>query len=134
MPATSVHRFVQRRLNGEAMYRRPENQLDFCDRLADLIDDQSEWSQATFGRDSERGPIGALKHLEKEAVEAQKAVPFPSDLREELADCLLLLLDATRRGHFNLDDIVRAAQAKMVVNKARTWPKPTSDEPVEHVR
>lgn len=116
------------------MYRRPENQLDFCDRLADLIEDQSEWSQATFGRDSERGPIGALKHLEKEAVEAQKAVQFPSDLREELADCLLLLLDATRRGHFNLDDIVRAAQAKMVVNKQRTWPKPTSDEPVEHVR
>lgn len=116
------------------MFRRTENQIDFCNRLADLIEDQSAWSQSTFGRDSERGPIGPLKHLEKEAVEAQKAVLHPCDLREELADCFLLLLDATRRSGHNLDDIVKAARVKMMVNKARVWPKPTSDEPVEHVR
>src|SRR5688500_7375797 len=55
--------------------------------------DQAEWSQATFGSDDERGPIGALKHLAKEAVEAQAA---PDD-EEEYADCLLLILDAARR-------------------------------------
>lgn len=116
------------------MYRRLKNQEDFCDRLADLIEDHARWSQETFGRDSASGPVGPLKHLEKEAVEAQKAVQLPSDFREELADCFLLLLDAIRRGRFNLDDIVEAARAKMVLNKQRQWSKPIDDEPVEHIR
>ncbi|MBF9651862.1 DUF550 domain-containing protein, partial [Streptococcus pseudopneumoniae] len=37
--------------------------LDFFERLAD-------WSAETFGPRSHRGPIGPLKHLEKEAREA----------------------------------------------------------------
>jgi NTP pyrophosphatase (non-canonical NTP hydrolase) len=115
------------------MDRRPENQLEFCDKLADLIDDQAEWSQATFGTDSERGPTGALKHLAKEAVECIDAIGTP-DYRTELADCLLLLLDAGRRGGVSFEQIVYAARTKMIENKGRTWPKPTSDEPVEHVR
>ncbi len=98
--------------------------------LDDLARDQAEWSQATFGKDSDRGPIGALKHLEKEARECQAA---PTD-REEYADCLLLLLDAARRAGISPCGLIRAAQAKMVVNKARTWPKPVDDTPVEHVR
>jgi hypothetical protein len=55
---------------------------------------QMTWSQATFGSDEVRGPIGALRHLEKEAKEAQDAT---GDI-VEYADCLLLLLDASRRG------------------------------------
>ena len=52
----------------------------------------AEWSQATFGTDAERGAIGPLKHLEKEAREAQEALdPI------EIADCLLLVFDAARR-------------------------------------
>ena len=35
-------------------------------------DQQAEWSRATFGSDTERGPLGPLKHLEKEAKEAQE--------------------------------------------------------------
>ena len=107
--------------------------VDFADKFTDLIRDQADWSQATFGSDSERGPMGALKHLEKEARECQEAVGTP-ELREELADCLLLLLDASRRAGIKPTQLVEAAQAKMVKNKERTWPKPTSDEPVEHVR
>lgn len=115
------------------MYRTPEYQMDFCDKLADLIDDQAEWSQKTFGTDTERGPIGALKHLAKEAEECIEAVGTP-EYATELADCFLLLLDAGRRGGVPLSRILTAAQAKMIENKARVWPKPTSDEPVEHVR
>lgn len=105
----------------------------FADKFTCLVIDQSEWSQATFGSDAERGPMGALKHLEKEARECQEAIGTP-ELKTELADCLLLLLDAARRGGIRPMQLVEAAQEKMVINRSRTWPKPTSDEPVEHVR
>lgn len=98
-----------------------------------LVVDQAEWSQATFGADTERGPMGALKHLEKEARECQDAVGTP-ELLEEMADCLLLLIDASRRARFSPTQLVEAALEKLEKNKRRTWPKPTSDEPVEHVR
>lgn len=98
--------------------------------LADLVQQQAKWSQATFGLDSERGPLGPLKHLEKEARECQAA---PSDLTE-YADCLLLLLDAARRAGFTEMQLIDEAVAKLQVNKTRKWPKPTSDDPVEHCR
>ncbi len=104
--------------------------LEFAEKFRDLISDQAEWSQRTFGSDQERGPIGALKHLEREAVEAQND---PASA-EEYADCFLLILDAARRAGIKPMQLVEAAQAKMVKNKARQWPKPISDEPVEHVR
>lgn len=111
--------------------------VDFAGKFIDLVRDQSKWSQATFGSDRERSCLGALRHLEKEAAEAAQAFRehgVGDELREELADCFLLLLDASRRAGIKPMQLVEAAQAKMVTNKARTWPKPTSDEPVEHVR
>ncbi len=100
-------------------------------RLRELWVSQSEWSQKTFGTDQERGPIGALKHLEREAKEAWEN---PSDI-VEYADCLLLILDASRRAGFALEALVDAACAKHEVNKGRTWPAPAEgDEPTEHVR
>ena len=98
--------------------------------LYDLARDQSEWSQATFGTDAERGPMGALKHLEREAREAQENPTEP----EEYADCFLLILDAARRAGIKPTELMRHALAKMEINKARSWPKPTSDEPVEHIK
>lgn len=100
------------------------------DALYDLVVDQREWSEATFGADSVRGPMGALKHLEREAREAQATPDNP----EEYADCLLLILDASRRAGIKPLELIRHAQAKMKINRARTWPAPTSDEPVEHVK
>jgi NTP pyrophosphatase (non-canonical NTP hydrolase) len=103
--------------------------------LSDLIKDQGAWSQATFGTDSERGPIGALKHLGKETIEAQLAWTMVEicEFKEEMADCLILLLDASRRGGISFQELVDEAAKKMTINKERQWPKPTSDEPVEHI-
>lgn len=98
--------------------------------LYELAHDASVWSQATFGADSVRGPIGPLKHLEKEAREAQDSI----DDESEYADCLLLVLDAARRAGMGPLALVRAAKAKMIINKQRTWPVPTDDNPVEHLR
>ncbi len=93
---------------------------------------QAEWSRATFGSDTERGPLGPLKHLAKEAAEAQAGPPW--DL-SEFVDCLFLICDSTRRAGFTYDQLLAAAWAKLEVNKARTWTKPTKgDEAVEHVR
>jgi protein gp37 len=112
--------------------------------LRDLVHDQSQWSQATFGADSIRGPIGPLRHLVKEAAEAIEAAETESAcgemvagmLKVEIADCLLLVLDANRRAGFTVSELVKAAAEKMVVNKGRAWPKfdPTrTEQPVEHV-
>lgn len=100
--------------------------------LQKFWDQQSEWSQRTFGTDQQRGPIGALKHLAKEAVEAQADV---GNL-EELVDCLFLVCDATRRSGFTCSELLAAAFVKLEKNKKRIWPRPdfTNNEPVEHVR
>lgn len=90
----------------------------------------SEWSQATFGTDQERGPVGSLKHLAKEV---QEVLADPTDIIE-FADLLFLVFDSTRRAGFTPEQLIEAANAKLAVNKSRQWQKPTSDEPVEHVR
>lgn len=110
-----------------------QTSIEFGDRFRDLVADHSEWSQATFGSDDERGPMGALKHLEKESVEAQGAVGTDG-LKEEIADCFLLILDASRRAGMKPMQLVEVAIDKMAVNKERKWPRPTDDTPIEHVR
>ena len=102
-------------------------------RLWMLANDQRKWSERTFGSDQERGPLGALKHLEKEAREAQQAVGTP-EIRMELADCFLLLIDASRRAGVDMEDLIDAAREKHAINRMRKWPKPMDDEPVEHVK
>jgi|ERR1700722_87429 len=105
--------------------------------LADLVEAHNEWSRKTFGSDEERGPLGPLKHLEKEAVEAQVWGKYPEDkeaFAEEMADCFLLVLDAARRGGIKPMQLIEAAQAKVKKNRSRQWPKTSADEPVEHIR
>lgn len=105
------------------------NCIEICDELDELIRDQAIWSQATFGPDTERGPVGALRHLAKEAIEAAEN---PDDL-EEYADCFLLILDAMRRKGCRFQTLVREAAKKMQKNKLRNWPTPEPDQPVEHI-
>lgn len=97
-----------------------------------LWDEIEEWSNATFGNETERGPVGALTHLSREALEA---AAHPSD-ETEYADCLILLMDATRRSCTSWDEVVMAALRKMAVNRTRYYPKPEpgNDEVVEHDR
>lgn len=104
---------------------------DMGDAITDLWETQSEWSQRTFGSDAVKGPIGSLKHLAKEV---QETLADPTD-RSEYADLLILICDSSRRAGMTLGELLAAANAKMVVNQARTWPKPTNlNEPVEHDR
>ena len=110
-------------------------------------EEQSRWSQATFGLDSERGPAGPIKHLKKEIEEVTQSlnrvavlngVWYPSfeyeHLKEEMADLLFLVFDAARRSGMTLDDLSDSAFRKLEKNKKRTWNKPVDGQPCEHVR
>lgn len=99
----------------------------------DFAHDLRDWSSETFGSKEFRGPVGALKHLEKEAREAYLETD-PEKLREEIADCCFLVLDAAWREGMSFADLVEECQKKLVKNRSRVWTKPTSDEPVEHDR
>lgn len=87
----------------------------------------AEWSQATFGN---VGPIGPLKHLSKEALEAAEQ---PGDL-SEWADMQFLLWDAQRRAGITDDQITQAMIDKLAVNKQREWPEPKDGEPRQHIK
>ncbi|HDC4427969.1 TPA: DUF550 domain-containing protein [Enterobacter asburiae] len=87
----------------------------------------AEWSQATFG---DVGPIGPLKHLSKEALEAAAE---PDDL-SEWADMQFLLWDAQRRAGISDGEITAAMEEKLKVNMARQWPEPKDGEPRLHIK
>lgn len=89
--------------------------------------EHAEWSQATFG---DVGPIGPLKHLSKEALEAAAQ---PDDL-SEWADMQFLLWDAQRRAGITDEQITQAMIEKLAVNKQRSWPEPKDGEPRLHIK
>lgn len=88
--------------------------------------EHAEWSQATFGN---VGPVGPLKHLSKEALEAAAE---PDD-HSEWADMQFLLWDAQRRAGITDEQITQAMIEKLAVNKQRSWPEPKDGEPRLHI-
>lgn len=89
--------------------------------------EHAAWSQATFG---DVGPVGPLKHLSKEALEAAAE---PGDL-SEWADMQFLLWDAQRRAGIRDEQITLAMVEKLAVNKQREWPEPKDGEPRLHIK
>lgn len=89
--------------------------------------EHAEWSDATFGN---VGPVGPLKHLSKEALEAAAE---PDDL-SEWADMQFLLWDAQRRAGITDKQITLALVEKLAVNKQREWPEPKDGEPRLHIK
>lgn len=89
--------------------------------------EHAAWSLATFG---DVGPVGPLKHLSKEALEAAAE---PGDL-SEWADMQFLLWDAQRRAGISDGEITAAMEEKLNVNMARQWPDPKDGEPRMHIK
>ncbi|WBV42760.1 dATP/dGTP pyrophosphohydrolase domain-containing protein [Pseudoroseomonas cervicalis] len=110
----------------DALKRRPPSALS---ARAAIRAEHAAWSDATFGPPPAIGPVGPLKHLAKEALEAAAA---PQAL-DEWADMQFLLWDAQRRAGITDDQVVAALREKLAVNKARHWPAPQDGEPREHV-
>ena len=115
-----------------------------------LFDRVGVWSNRTFGSEAERGPIGPLKHLVKEALVEllgydEKAVNnlllLPHDRHgvedlDEYADLQILVNDAVRRAGYSWAELMTAADAKQAKNETRTYPKPApgDDTISEHDR
>ncbi len=89
--------------------------------------EHAAWSLATFG---DVGPVGPLKHLSKEALEAAAE---PGDL-SEWADMQFLLWDGQRRAGISDEQITKAMVEKLAVNKQREWPEPKDGEPRLHIK
>jgi hypothetical protein len=112
--------------------------------------EQGEWSEKTFGPSSQRGPVGPLKHLAKEAEESQiawRAAEMSkggqreqaeyAGFEEEMADDLSLVVDAARRGGMTPQRLLEKAMQKLEKNKASQWPDwrtQPADEAIEHDR
>ncbi|MCR0998673.1 DUF550 domain-containing protein [Serratia rubidaea] len=86
----------------------------------------AKWSEETFGH---VGPVGPLKHLSKEALEAAAE---PDDL-SEWADIQFLMWDAQRRAGISDAEITAEMEEKLKVNMARQWPEPKDGEPRLHI-
>ncbi|EPV5272756.1 DUF550 domain-containing protein [Salmonella enterica] len=107
---------------------KPEKLTDMRAKVREQIRrEHAEWSDATFG---DVGPIGPLKHLSKEALEAAAE---PDDL-SEWADMQFLLWDAKRRAGISDEQITQAMVEKLAVNKQREWPVPRDGEPRLHIK
>ncbi|WP_053919147.1 DUF550 domain-containing protein, partial [Escherichia coli] len=89
--------------------------------------EHAKWSDSTFGC---VGPIGPLKHLSKEALEAAAE---PDDL-SEWADMQFLLWDAQRRAGISDAEITAAMKDKLKINMERQWPEPKDGEPRLHIK
>ncbi|HGV7059956.1 TPA: dATP/dGTP pyrophosphohydrolase domain-containing protein [Escherichia coli] len=89
--------------------------------------EHAKWSDSTFGC---VGPIGPLKHLSKEALEAAAE---PDDL-SEWADMQFLLWDAQRRAGISDAEITAAMEDKLKINMERQWPEPKDGEPRMHIK
>lgn len=120
----AVHELYEGALRiGDKLYRhaQPAPERDQVRR------EHAEWSQTTFGN---VGPVGPLKHLAKEAMEAAAE---PDDL-SEWADMQFLLWDAQRRAGITDEQITQAMIEKLAVNKQREWPEPKDGEPRLHIK
>lgn len=105
------------------------------------------WSKNTFGPRYRRGPLGPIRHLAKEiqnevlplleAVPADKnpaCEPNAAEILRELTDLQFLIWDAVQRAGFTMTQFRADLTAKLIENRNRRWPAPSSDQPVEHVR
>lgn len=97
------------------------------DLRAKVRAEHAEWAAATFGN---TGPVGPLKHLSKEALEAAEA---PNDLHE-WADMQFLFWDAQRKAGVTDEQITEAMVEKLEINKCRAWPEPKDGEPRFHIK
>lgn len=104
----------------------PRNVIAFLHKKEAIRAEYAEWSQATFAN---VGPIGSLKHLAKEALEAAEN---PADL-SEWADIQFLVWDAQRRAGISDEQVVEEMAKKLPILKAREWPAAKDGEPVQHI-
>lgn len=107
------------------------------DLLQKLANDIYDWAIVTF---KDQTAHGVANHLQKEAIELSNAIlinqlyPDVYDYKEELADCLMLVLELSRLLKIPVDVLLEDTQKKLEKNKLRKWKTPDKDGIIEHVK
>jgi hypothetical protein len=99
--------------------------------LAQVIRDQRQFSEATFGPGASTARI--LDHIRKELLEIEAD---PKDLTEWI-DVVILALDGAWRQGYTPEEICEALYRKQKRNRERDWPDyrtVAQDKAVEHIR
>lgn len=84
------------------------------------FDEITKWQKETFNPTT----ISCLKHLQEEILEVVFDLKSKMDRRNkrlEFADCFILLYGAAALEGMTYQDIVKAVQEKMEINKKRNW-------------
>jgi hypothetical protein len=119
-----------------------------------LQNDVKKWSDETFGIFRTGTPIA--HHLKKEINELIDALSvihngiYTNDptgqeglrrlaearhrIKMEYADCLTLLLDSAAHENLTIDDLTKASQEKLEINKKRKWGTPDENGVIEHIK
>lgn len=120
---------IHLRKSGEIHAANTVRAPGFSNDLISVYFDHAEWSNATFGDEREKGPIGPIKHLKLECDEAAESLSGG-----EFADLQLLVWDSARRAGFNIFDLMFECREKLKVIKRRIYPKVPDGEPSLHVK
>ena len=94
----------------------------------------TKWQRETFTQATAQT---AANHLKSEVDELLHDVTWCKPKEQtvaEYADCFLLLFGSASLYGLSYDDICKAINDKMEINKERKWGKPNDQGFVEHIR
>lgn len=97
-----------------------------------MFEEITEWQKQTFTKATAHS---ALNHLVEEVGELDYEI-FEGSLekvKSEYADCFLLLFGSASLYGLSYDDICRAINEKMEINKARKWGEVNEKGYVKHI-
>ena len=104
----------------------------------ELFNRVTEWQRKTFPKAT---PLSKLFHLEEELEELKQELNIQytdsfveQRLRDEYADCFLLLYGSAAANGYSLEDINKIISSKMDKNEKRTWGTPDEKGVVRHVK
>lgn len=102
--------------------------------LQKLQDEINEWADKTFGKD--RKASAPIYHLKREISELLEALENGNEglIREEFADCFILILNAAGVVGLTVKDLHHDSLMKMDLNRIRKWGTPDKNGVVEHLK
>lgn len=92
----------------------------------------SQWQNETFGQAT---ALSKLSHLNQEIIELNTEIIGNTEHKKmEFADCFILLFGCAASDGMTYEDICKAIDDKMEINKKRTWGKPNENGVVNHIK
>lgn len=112
--------------------------------IQEFMDQHLDWAETTFGKTPPAAPLHhLLKEIDKELI--PELSPSPKDerlfdqdhfahVREEFADCFILLMHAVKKYDISFDELYAAALEKFEKNKKRKWGPMDENGVSEHIK